>query len=581
MKIPQDSIDRVRDSADIVDVISQFVDLKQRGSNYFGLCPFHGEKTASFSVAPSKQIYHCFGCGAGGNVFSFVMEYQKVPFPESIKILAERYNIPIQIKESKGSNELFLSLYELHEIATNLYQENLFSSKNIKVLSYLKSRGLTEDIITQFKIGFAINSWDQLVKKCKGKGYTKSQIVQSGLFSNSDKGIFDRFRSRVMFPIFHSSGKVIAFGGRIYDADDIAKYLNSPETPLYKKSDVFYGLNASRDSIRRRGFAILVEGYMDYLKLYQNSIHNVIAVSGTSFTERHGAIINRFTEKVILLFDGDNAGANATIKTGWVLLRSGIEPLIVRPPKGMDPDDWVTNEKKEEIINKINSPKPYLDYHLDHNQALSLQGSDRRNYIIEVVKNINRIGDSIIKSEMIRILSERMQVDTKDLMQTMKSQNIRTTYQTEKADLAHEEELFTTKIEKAQLELVKLLSNENKDIRDYTINNVSINLFTNKSLKKLARYLLNENLEVKSSNIIEQFIDVNERNFVAKILFETEKNILTEEIVSDCLKILKSEPIKQQIKDIRIQIREKELKGQDSGLELKELTKLQKALNEI
>jgi len=581
VKISQDIIERVRDSADILDVVSQFVDLKQRGSNYFGLCPFHGEKTASFSVAPSKQIYHCFGCGVGGNVFSFVMEYQKVPFPESIKILAERYNIPIQIEESKGPNELFSSLYELHEIATSLYQKNLFSSKNIKVLSYLKSRGLTEDIITQFKIGFAINSWDQLVKKCKGKGYSKSQIVQSGLFSNSDKGIFDRFRSRVMFPIFNSSGKVIAFGGRIYDVDDIAKYLNSPETPLYKKSDVFYGLNTSRDSIRKKGFAILVEGYMDYLKLYQNSVHNVIAVSGTSFTERHGAIINRFAEKVILLFDGDNAGANATIKTGWVLFRSGIEPLIVRPPEGMDPDDWITNEKKENIISKINSPKSYLDFHLEHNQALSLQGSDRRNYIIEFVKEISSIEDIIIKNEMIRIFSERMQVDTKDLMQTLKSQNIRTTYQAEKDDSTHEEELFTTKIEKAQLELIKLLSNEDKNIRDYAIANVSINLFTNKSLKKLARYLLNENLEVKSSSIIEQFNNINERNFIAKILFEAEKNILIEEIVSDCLKILKSEPIKQQIKNIRIQIREKELKGQDSDFELKELTKLQKALDEI
>lgn len=581
MKIPQETIDRISDSADIVDVISQFVDLKQRGSNYFGLCPFHGEKTASFSVAPSKQIYHCFGCGVGGNVFSFVMEYQKVPFPESIKILAERYNIPIEVEESKGSNELFSSLYELHEIATNLYQENLFSSKNIKVLSYLKSRGLTEDIITQFKIGFAINSWDQLVKKCKGRGYTKSQIVQSGLFSNSEKGIFDRFRSRVMFPIFHPSGKVIAFGGRIYNLDDIAKYLNSPETPLYKKSDVFYGLNASRDSIRKGGFAILVEGYMDYLKLYQNSIHNVIAVSGTSFTERHGAIINRFTDKVILLFDGDDAGANATIKTGWVLLRCGIEPLVVRPPEGMDPDDWVTNEKKDEVTRKINFPKSYLDYHLEYNQALSLQGSDRRNYIIEVLKKINSIDDSIIKSEMIRILSEKMQVDTKDLIQTMKTQNIRTTYQVEEDDSTNEKEFFTTKIEKAQLELVKLLSNENKNVRDYAIANISIDLFTNKSLKKLARYLLNENLEVKSSSIIEQFSNVNERNFIAKILFETEKNILTEKIVSDCLKILKSEPIKQQVKDIRIQIREKELKGQDYGLELEELTKLQKTLDEI
>jgi DNA primase len=509
------------------------------------------------------------------------MEYQKIPFPESIKFLAERYNISIQVEESKASSELFSSLYELHEIATNLYQENLFSSEHAKVLAYLKSRGLTEDIIKQFKIGFAKKSWDQLVKKCKGRGFTKSQIVQSGLFTNSDKGVFDRFRSRVMFPIFNPSGKVIAFGGRTYEIDDIAKYLNSPETPLYKKSDVFYGLNVSRDSIRKKGFAILVEGYMDYLKLYQNSIRNVIAISGTSFTNRHGIIINRITGKVVLLFDGDLAGANAVIKTGWVLLRSGIEPLIVRPPEGMDPDDWITNQGKEHITNKINSPIRYLDFHLEHRKATSLTGVDRRNYIVEVLKDIDAINDNIIKNEMIRTFSESMQEDVKGLIQTMKSQNIRTTYETETDNSTIEEELFTSKIEKAQLELIKLLSNEDKNIRDYAIENVSIDLFTNKSLKKLARYLLNEKLEVKSSSLIEYFIDIKERNFVAKILFESEKNILTEEIVSDCLKILKSDPIKQQIKDIRIQIRERELKGQDSEHELKKLTKLQNALNEI
>ena len=365
MKIDQIIIDSVRDAADIVDVVSQYVDLKQRGANFFGLCPFHGEKTASFSVAPAKQIYHCFGCSTGGNVFSFIMEYQKIPFPEAIKVLADRYNIAIQLESNTGSNELFSSLYELHDLASELYQKNLFSEKGEKALSYLYNRGLSEEIIKKFKVGLSFSSWDQLVQKCKGKGFTNSQIIQSGLFTHSDKGVFDRFRSRIMYPIFHPSGKIIAFGGRIHDNEDPAKYLNSPETPLYKKSDVFYGLHASRDAIRKKGYAILVEGYMDYLKLYQNSIHNVVAVSGTSFTTQHAKAINRITEKVILLYDGDSAGANAAIRAGWVLLRAGIEPKIVRPPEGQDPDDWITNEETEIVIKAIESPKTYLDYHLE------------------------------------------------------------------------------------------------------------------------------------------------------------------------------------------------------------------------
>ena len=221
-KIPQDIVDRVRDSADIVDVVSQYVDLKQRGANFFGLCPFHGEKTPSFSVAPAKQIYHCFGCSSGGNVFSFVMEYQKIPFPEAVKNLADRYNIPVQFEEGDGGSELFSSLNELHLIAVNLYQDNLFAPRGEDALAYLKDRGLTEDILKQFKVGFSMDSWDQLVKQCKGKGFTQSHITSSGLFTQSDKGTFDRFRSRIMFPIHHPSGKPIAFGGRIFGADDPA-----------------------------------------------------------------------------------------------------------------------------------------------------------------------------------------------------------------------------------------------------------------------------------------------------------------------------------------------------------------------
>jgi len=581
MKIDQIIIDSVRDAADIVDVVSQYVDLKQRGANFFGLCPFHGEKTASFSVAPAKQIYHCFGCSTGGNVFSFIMEYQKIPFPEAIKVLADRYNIAIQLESNTGSNELFSSLYELHDLASELYQKNLFSEKGEKALSYLYNRGLSEEIIKKFKVGLSFSSWDQLVQKCKGKGFTNSQIIQSGLFTHSDKGVFDRFRSRIMYPIFHPSGKIIAFGGRIHDNEDPAKYLNSPETPLYKKSDVFYGLHASRDAIRKKGYAILVEGYMDYLKLYQNSIHNVVAVSGTSFTTQHAKAINRITEKVILLYDGDSAGANAAIRAGWVLLRAGIEPKIVRPPEGQDPDDWITNEETEIVIKAIESPKTYLDYHLEHNQGLTLEGSDRRKYIINIIKEINDVEDSLLKNDMMRILSEKLKVDQKDLIRTMKSQRVRATYDTQGEDIVENEVFFTTTNEKAQVELVQLLVNDDIKIREYVQDQISIDLFSNKTLKKLVSYIITNNLTVDSSSLIEYFQDKNERNSITRILFQSEKNILTEEIVSDCLKILKSDPIKQEIKDIRIQIREKELKGQDSSQDLNKLTLLRKDLDEI
>ena len=377
VRIPEDIVERVRDISDIHDIVSQYVDLKQRGANYFGLCPFHGEKTPSFSISPAKQIYHCFGCGTGGNVFSFLMEYQKITFPEAIKTLAERYNIAIKLENDKGSSELFSSLYELHDIAVTLFQNNLFSANGENALKYLIARGLNEDIIKQFKIGYAFDSWDQLVEKCRGKGFTQSQITKSGLFSQSDKGTFDRFRSRIMFPIFHPSGKTIAFGGRVFESDDPAKYMNSPETPLYKKSDVFYGLQASREAIRKSESAILVEGYMDFLQLYQAGIHSTIAISGTAMTNRHAIALGRLTQKANLLYDGDNAGGNAAIRAGWILLKNGIEPLIIRPPDGMDPDDWVRKSGAKVINKNIDNPTSFLDFHLEFHHGIELDGAER------------------------------------------------------------------------------------------------------------------------------------------------------------------------------------------------------------
>ena len=580
-QISQDTVDLVRETSDILEIISQFVDLKQRGANYFGICPFHDENTASFSVAPSKQIYHCFGCNVGGNVFSFVMEYQKISFPEAVKYVAEYYSITIDLKDKNYISETNTALYELHDIATQLYQNNLFSKAGNEALSYLYGRGLSEDIIRQFKIGYARDSWGQLVNEVKGKGFSKKNIHQSGLFTSSDKGVFDRFRSRIMFPIFHSSGKAIAFGGRIFGSDDPAKYLNSPETPLYHKGSVLYGIQATRDSIRKNGYAVLVEGYMDFLKLYQGSVSNILSISGTAFTKKHVSTLNRITKKVVLFYDGDDAGSNAAIKAGWTLLQGELDPMVVRPPKGLDPDDWIDKIGKEKIAKEISTPDSFINFNIEFHNGKNLKGVERKEYVISLAKEIKKIQDGIIRNDLIRIISSELKIDEKDFIRALKTQRILKTRISEEDSIENEKITFTSKIEKAQLELVKLMLSSNNQIKEYVIKTIPGHLLTVPIFKKIYEIIKDENLPVESSLIIEYFRDKNERDFITKMLFETVNETSFEEIVFDCLKILKSEPINEQIKKIRIKIREKESNGQDSIKELTALSGLRKELNDL
>jgi len=581
-RIPQDTIDRVRETAEIVEVISRDVDLKQRGANYFGICPFHNEKTASFSVAPSKQIFHCFGCGAGGNVFSFLMEFQKITFPEAVKHLAEQYNIPIQLEEGNKNSELFSALYDIHEKATNLYQNNLFQDIGRKALDYLKERGLNEKNIKKFKLGFAADNWTQLIQTISPSGFSPYQIKQSGLFIDSEKGTFDRFRSRIMFPVFNSSGKVIAFGGRIFEKDDPAKYLNSPETPLYKKSDVFYGLHASRDTIRKEGYVILVEGYMDYLQLYQAGIYPVLATSGTAFSPKHAHNLRRISKKVILLFDGDKPGGSAVNRASWVMLKNGIEPLIVRPPDNKDPDDWIRESGVPEVKKALQNYLSFIDFHLEFFKGTTLKGTERKQYILDILKEIREIKDGIVHNDLIRILAQRLKVDESDLIRAMKTQRIIPTYQNSENDSSVDKTIFfSTQEEKAQIELLRLLMDEDIDIRKYVMDAISEIDFTHPLLKQLSVYLINNKLKVDTAAIIEYFSDKNERDSISKILFEANQEIPPEQIVIDCVKILKSKPLKEKIRQLRAEIRDKESKGNNPKIELDEVIKLQHKLNEL
>ena len=319
-RISEQSIEKVRQAADIVDVVSGYVELKQKGRNFFGLCPFHDEKTPSFSVNPDKQIFKCFGCGAGGGSINFVMELEKLEFVDSVKKLAQNYNIVLDIEggDSKKFADTKSQLIAMHEYATKYYHKILLSEEGKKAYSYLEERGLSRNIIEQFQLGYSPDSSDDLLNLLRKESFSADAMKLSGLIIKSDKGYFNRFRSRIMFPIQNQRGDYIAFGGRIFNKDDFAKYQNSPETPIYYKSNILYGLNQNLQDIRVKKEIILVEGYMDLLQLFQAGITNCLAISGTAFTDGHANILKRFTNKIYVTFDGDDAGQKAAIKLSLI-----------------------------------------------------------------------------------------------------------------------------------------------------------------------------------------------------------------------------------------------------------------------
>ena len=573
-KISQTTIDQIRDRADIVDIISQEVNLKRKGINYFGVCPFHDEKTPSFSVSPSKQIYHCFGCGNGGNVFTFLMEYEKVTFFEAVKGLAEKYNIIIEeIKNTVPSNEFSL-LYDFHERASIIYENNLFSKSGSNALTYLTNRKLKENIIKEFRIGFALNSWNSLYKVFINDKY-KDSMMKSGLFSRTQKGVFDRFRSRIMFPIFHQSGKIIAFGGRAFESDDMAKYLNSPETTIYQKSNILYGLHKTRDSIRKAGYAVLVEGYMDFLQLYQAGIKTVVAISGTSLTMNHAKALSRLTNKIILLYDGDSAGGSATIRAGFIIYKAGMESYVIRPPEGMDPDDWILNNGKIEIEGQIENPVNFIDYHIDFHNADKLKGVDKRDYLKDILSNINSIEDVIIKNEFVKDLSEKLNIDEVDLLDIINK--INNPSSKNKNDDNENENSFTSNTDIAELEILSVLINSNIENRKEIINQLSIDLFNNTFIRKIIKIIFSNNIS-NISELMDSLTDKKERTLLSKLLIDEKNKEITEQIVIDCIRTLKSVPIKREIKNLRAIIKQKELEGHDSIKELKEIVFLQNKL---
>jgi DNA primase len=366
--------EEVRKAADIIEIIGQYVQLKKRGQNYTGLCPFHSERSPSFTVNQDKQIYHCFGCGRGGDVFSFWMEYHNLSFPQSLKDLAERYNIELPryggLRDEREKAELRELLFKTNGLAADYFHTVLVRSPEGKPgRDYFSRRGISRETISKFKLGYAVNKWDGLINYLRTKNISLDAGAKAGLLvSKKDGGYYDHFRGRIMFPIFDLNHQVIGFGGRVLD-DSLPKYINTPETPLYHKGYSLYGLDSAFKNIREEGLAIVVEGYTDMLALRQHGISNVVAILGTAFTSNQIRRLKGYTKEVIVLFDPDDAGREAALKSFPLFLNEGVSAKVLVLPQGEDPDSFVNRCGADEFRELLKGAVPIFDFYLD--QALA------------------------------------------------------------------------------------------------------------------------------------------------------------------------------------------------------------------
>jgi DNA primase len=419
VRFPQTFIDDLKRQADIVRIVQDYVSLKKKGSNWMACCPFHKEKTASFSVSPAKEIFYCFGCHKGGSVFNFVMEMERVAFPEAIKIVAEKSGVPLPqlLDDSRFESRKRESdqVIELNQWALVWWEDQL-QSKSAHAQAaraYLDQRGITEETRQTFRLGFAPDSWEALSTHLRQKGATQDQLEKSGLVVKKDEGgSYDRFRGRLMFPVIDAQGRAIAFGGRTLEPDGEPKYLNSPETAAYTKGRHLFGLNLTRDEIRRNGFAILVEGYLDLIVPYQFGVRNVVASLGTALTPEQVKLVARFARKVVVNYDGDRAGVQAAKRAIETILAEDLEVKVLVLPDNADPDDFIRKYGVTEYHKRRGEAQPHIQFVIDQavrDRNLHSPG-DKAAAVEEALPFVRAVRSRIQKREYFDIAMDALRV---------------------------------------------------------------------------------------------------------------------------------------------------------------------------
>ncbi|MEB7847618.1 DNA primase [Staphylococcus equorum] len=545
MRIEQSTINEIKDKTDILDLVSEYVKLEKRGRNYIGLCPFHDEKTPSFTVSEDKQICHCFGCKKGGNVFQFTQEIKDISFTEAVKELGERVNIEVETDQSaSGQDDTHqvasedLQMIEMHELMQEYYHYALKKTvEGEAALTYLKERGFTDALIDARKIGYAPKNSHFCHDFLQKKGYDIQLAYEAGLLSRNEENFsyYDRFRDRVMFPLMNAQGRTVGYSGRTYTNQE-PKYLNSPETPIFQKRRLLYNVDKARKSIRKNDEIILLEGFMDVIKVDQAGIKQVVASMGTQISQEHIAFIKKLTSNVTLMFDGDFAGSEATLKSGQALLEQGFNVFVVQLPKDMDPDEYigkhgadafnyyVEHEKKSYILYKVHIHQDEID-----NNDLSYE-----RYLKEIMNDISLMKSSILRKKILQEVSELFKVSLDSLNNEVGHQQ--DYYQPQSYQLPTVPQFNNlNKNEKAERALLKHFMNDKDTFLNYH-KLLQVEDFTNEYFKRIF-------------NVLHQFYSEHDTFNISDVLQYIDSNEIKEAFISLDNYMINEEPFEYEIDD--------------------------------
>ncbi len=612
MKIPQEKVDEIRSASDVVDIISLYVRLKKRGKDYLGLCPFHQEKTPSFSVSPTKQMFYCFGCHRGGDVVKFMMEYEKASYVEALEILAERAGITItRTEESYDSANETEKLYSVISFAARTFFNNLTKTTEGEfALNYFRERGFTNQTMTTFGLGYSLRGWESLIKKGEEEGIGSESLEKAGLIRRREDGSpYDTFRGRAMFPIFNTTGRVIAFGARkLYEDDNLGKYINSSETPVYHKSKVLYGLSQAKETIRSRDFVVLVEGYADLISVFQAGTKNIVASSGTALTTEQIQLISRYTKNITLVYDADSAGANAMMRGVDLILEGGLDVRVVQLPEGEDPDSFVKKNGGEEFEELLKRAVTFIDYKANEflrtGKFESPEG--KAEAVRGLVQSIAKIPDQLKRSFFIKDVAEKYQLYESTLYSELEkfSRRVPQKFVQTAASETPEEDRKTNErtvtMDEIPLEEKEILSAVLEDPQEmipFVFRTIQPEDFSHHSSRRIAGSILDlfdRTGKADPNQLIGQIADEKEKTIVANITFNryqlgerwnaigsraSESRLY--EIALGAIKTLKKKKLEHELADNRIQMKNASLNGLETMPFLQKQQELMKQIKEI
>ncbi|HXN63721.1 MAG TPA: DNA primase [Candidatus Acidoferrales bacterium] len=552
--------DRVKQQADVVRVVGEYVSLRKSGQNFVGLCPFHAEKTPSFAVHPVKQIYHCFGCGAGGDVFKFVMELEKCSFPDAIRMVAEKCGIAVpqpreRSPEERQANQQRIVLVEMHRAAATFFARQLTATSEGKVArAYLADRGLDDETIARFGLGYAPAGGEVLLRHLKQK-FPEKLVEQAGLAGRDGNGrAYDRFRRRIMFPIANESGKIVAFGGRAL-GDDMPKYLNSPETPIYSKSALLYHLDRAKEPIRRNDFVVLVEGYMDTIGVARAGIANVVASCGTSLTEAQVKLLGRFTHRIIVNYDPDSAGQAATERSLALLLEQNFETRVLALPaidgKPADPDSYVQKKGADAYRELLSKAPAFLDYLIGRALQMDLSNAEGKLRAVNfLMPHVQRVQNPLLRSEWATRIAQQLRVDEPVLREAL-----RKAASERRSEVKTKPEMIGRSARPAERRLVHMLL-EAEEFRERLVNELTAEAFhkgleTERIIDALLAACANG--AKPDAAALGAALEERDRRLLFEIAFESDA-VPTWDEAESCLGVLRARRAKQELDAVQREI---------------------------